>query len=102
MGARRLGSNSTAQYVGLLDGTYRVGAMLMNQSSASSYDTLLTPGERTISFLSSATTTITTTLYFGQPNATTTFTLTGGVPRTERLYFGDQPELPVFRASLYG
>lgn len=105
MGARRLGSNSTAQYVGLLDGTYRVGAMLMNQSSASSYDTLLTPGERTISFLSSATTTITTTLYFGQPNATTTFTLTGGVPGQNAFILATSPNYqsfaPVYTDNTY-
>ena len=79
IGARRIGANSTAQYSGLLDGTYRVGAELTNKTSADTYSTLLAPGERTISLLSAAATTVTTTLYFGQPDTTTTITLTGGV-----------------------
>ncbi|MFA6485912.1 MAG: carboxypeptidase regulatory-like domain-containing protein [Candidatus Magasanikbacteria bacterium] len=79
IGSRRLDTNSSAQYVGLLDGTYMVGAELLNKSSATVYDYALTPGMRNLSLLSAAGTTVTTTIYFGIPDATTTIHMTNGV-----------------------
>ncbi len=80
LGAKRINNSSAAQYTGLLNGTYRVGTELLNRNISSNYDALLTPGMKSIPLLSTTPTTVTTTLFFAIPDATTTIALTGGVP----------------------
>lgn len=96
IGMKRLDSNSQARYTGLLDGNYRAGAMLLNKSSTSSYDSLLSPGFSNFSLLNATAMTVTSTIYFGVPDATTTVTLTGGVPGQQASVLATSPNYQSF------
>jgi len=76
-GSRWLDASGQAQYKNLLDGSYMIGTEPFNKGDNTFYNTFLVPAMKSISAIDGVT--VTTTLVFAVPDASSTIAITGGV-----------------------
>ncbi|MFA5166228.1 MAG: carboxypeptidase regulatory-like domain-containing protein [Candidatus Paceibacterota bacterium] len=93
-GQRWLSSTSEAVYRNLLDCNYMMGTEPFDKGSQSFYNTFLAPSMKNVN--ANGGVTVTTTIYFGVPDATTTGQLTGGVAGQNAFIMAYSPEFMSF------